>query len=145
MIRQARSRKPPNIRFRSMPRWRRQCPPVHWIGTHANEWQIEIPLVPNIGLPLMEILPFNCSASTWQHRSGLNPDIFSGPGKSRLLSEYGSGTGYKVNHYPRKRERLTRRGFHVQEPSPCLSFSTAACRMDRRASYSSQHSWHISR
>lgn len=55
-----------------------------WIGSEKNEWQIEIPEVPAIGLPLMEILPLQLLTIHLAQQIGVEPGKFFRTGKITL-------------------------------------------------------------
>jgi glutamine---fructose-6-phosphate transaminase (isomerizing) len=55
-----------------------------WIGADTNEWQIEIPKVPAIGLPLMEILPIQLLSIHFATQIGVEPGHFFRTGKITL-------------------------------------------------------------
>jgi glutamine---fructose-6-phosphate transaminase (isomerizing) len=52
-----------------------------WIGSEKNEWQIEIPDVPTIGLPLMEIIPFQLLTIHLAKQINVEPGKFFRTGK----------------------------------------------------------------
>ena len=52
-----------------------------WIGSEKNEWQIEIPEAPAIGLPLMEILPIQLLSIHFARQIGVEPGHFFRTGK----------------------------------------------------------------
>jgi len=58
--------------------------PAFWIGTEVNEWQIEIPEVPAIGLPLVEILPLQLLSIHFARQIGIEPGQFFRTGKITL-------------------------------------------------------------
>jgi glucosamine--fructose-6-phosphate aminotransferase (isomerizing) len=58
--------------------------PAYWIGAEANEWQIEIPEVPAIGLPLMEMLPIQLLSIHFARQIGVEPGHFFRSGKITL-------------------------------------------------------------
>jgi len=55
-----------------------------WVGSEQNEWQIEIPSVPSIGLPLMEILPIQLLSIHFAEQIGVEPGHFFRTGKITL-------------------------------------------------------------
>ena len=55
-----------------------------WVGTEKNEWQIEIPSVPSIGQPLMEILPLQLLSIHFAEQIGVEPGHFFRTGKITL-------------------------------------------------------------
>ncbi len=55
-----------------------------WIGSEKNEWQIEIPDVPAIGMPLMEILPIQMLTIHFAQQIGVEPGHFFRSGKITL-------------------------------------------------------------
>ena len=55
-----------------------------WIGAEMNEWQIELPQVPAIGLPLMEILPMQVLSIHFAKQIGVEPGHFFRTGKITL-------------------------------------------------------------
>jgi len=55
-----------------------------WLGSGQNEWQIEIPDVPAIGLPLMEILPLQLLSIHFAGQIGIEPGHFFRTGKITL-------------------------------------------------------------
>ena len=55
-----------------------------WVGSEKNEWQIEIPSVPAIGLPLMEILPLQLLSIHFAEQIGVEPGHFFRTGKITL-------------------------------------------------------------
>ena len=55
-----------------------------WIGSESNEWQIELPEVPAIGLPLMEILPMQLLSIHFARQIGIEPGHFFRTGKITL-------------------------------------------------------------
>jgi glutamine---fructose-6-phosphate transaminase (isomerizing) len=55
-----------------------------WVGSEKNEWQIEIPSVPSIGLPLMEILPLQLLSIYFAEQIGVEPGHFFRTGKITL-------------------------------------------------------------
>lgn len=55
-----------------------------WVGSEKNEWQIEIPTVPAIGLPLMEILPLQMLTIHFAGQIGVEPGHFFRTGKITL-------------------------------------------------------------
>ena len=55
-----------------------------WVGSEKNEWQIEIPSVPSIGLPLMEILPLQLLSIHFAQQIGVEPGHFFRTGKITL-------------------------------------------------------------
>jgi len=55
-----------------------------WIGAESNEWQIELPEVPAIGLPLMEILPIQLLSIHFARQIGVEPGHFFRTGKITL-------------------------------------------------------------
>jgi glucosamine--fructose-6-phosphate aminotransferase (isomerizing) len=52
-----------------------------WVGTDEDEWQIEIPDVPAIGLPLMEMLPIQLLSIHLARQIGVEPGHFFRTGK----------------------------------------------------------------
>jgi glucosamine--fructose-6-phosphate aminotransferase (isomerizing) len=56
-----------------------------WIGSDKNEWQIEIPSVPAIGMPLMEILPIQLLTIHFAEQIGVEPGHFFRTGKITLV------------------------------------------------------------
>ena len=54
-----------------------------WIGAEKNDWQIEIPDVPVIGLPLMEIIPIQLLSIHFAQKIGVEPGHFFRTGKIR--------------------------------------------------------------
>lgn len=55
-----------------------------WIGSEKNEWQIEIPDIPAIGMPLMEILPIQMLTIHFAEQIGVEPGHFFRSGKITL-------------------------------------------------------------
>ena len=55
-----------------------------WVGAENNEWQIEIPEVPAIGLPLMEMLPVQLLSIHLARHIGVEPGHFFRTGKITL-------------------------------------------------------------
>ncbi|MGZ9222466.1 MAG: SIS domain-containing protein [Anaerolineales bacterium] len=55
-----------------------------WVGCEKNEWQIEIPDVPSVGLPLMEILPLQLLTIHFAEQIGVEPGHFFRTGKITL-------------------------------------------------------------
>ncbi|RPJ25318.1 MAG: SIS domain-containing protein [Chloroflexi bacterium] len=55
-----------------------------WVGSEKNEWQIEIPRVPSIGLPLVEILPLQLLSIHFAQQIGVEPGHFFRTGKITL-------------------------------------------------------------
>lgn len=55
-----------------------------WVGPEQSEWQIEIPEVPAIGLPLMEILPLQLLTIHFAEQIGVEPGKFFRTGKITL-------------------------------------------------------------
>ena len=55
-----------------------------WIGAGSNDWQIELPEVPAIGLPLMEILPIQLLSIHFARQIGVEPGHFFRTGKITL-------------------------------------------------------------
>jgi len=55
-----------------------------WVGSGQNEWQIEIPIVPAMGLPLMEILPLQLLSIHFAEQIGVEPGHFFRTGKITL-------------------------------------------------------------
>ncbi len=55
-----------------------------WVGSEKNEWQIEIPSVPSIGLPLMEIPPLQLLSIHFAQQIGVEPGHFFRTGKITL-------------------------------------------------------------
>ena len=55
-----------------------------WIGAEKNDWQIEIPDVPVIGLPLMEIIPIQLLSIHFAQKLGVEPGHFFRTGKITL-------------------------------------------------------------
>jgi glucosamine--fructose-6-phosphate aminotransferase (isomerizing) len=55
-----------------------------WIGAEKNDWQIEIPDVPVIGLPLMEIIPIQLLSIHFAQKIGVEPGHFFRTGKITL-------------------------------------------------------------
>jgi glucosamine--fructose-6-phosphate aminotransferase (isomerizing) len=60
-----------------------QCA-AFWIGADARNWQIEIPEVPDIGLPLVEILPVQLLSIHLALQIGVEPGHFFRSGKVTL-------------------------------------------------------------
>ncbi len=52
-----------------------------WVGSDKNEWQIEIPSVPAIGMPLMEIIPLQLLTIHFAKQIGVEPGHFFRIGK----------------------------------------------------------------
>jgi glucosamine--fructose-6-phosphate aminotransferase (isomerizing) len=55
-----------------------------WIGAEKSEWQIEIPDVPAIGLPLVEIVPIQLLSIHFARQIGVEPGHFFRTGKITL-------------------------------------------------------------
>ena len=55
-----------------------------WVGFEKNEWQIEIPDVPAIGLPLVEIVPIQLLSIHFAGQIGVEPGHFFRTGKITL-------------------------------------------------------------
>jgi glucosamine--fructose-6-phosphate aminotransferase (isomerizing) len=55
-----------------------------WLGSEKNEWQIEIPSVPALGLPLIEILPLQLLSIHFAEQIGVEPGHFFRSGKITL-------------------------------------------------------------
>jgi len=55
-----------------------------WVGSEQNEWQIEIPDVPPMGLPLMEILPIQLLSIHFARQINVEPGHFFRTGKITL-------------------------------------------------------------
>jgi glucosamine--fructose-6-phosphate aminotransferase (isomerizing) len=55
-----------------------------WIGADKNKWQIELPEVPAIGSPLMEILPIQLLSIHFARQIGVEPGHFFRTGKITL-------------------------------------------------------------
>jgi glutamine---fructose-6-phosphate transaminase (isomerizing) len=55
-----------------------------WVGADSQEWQIEIPEVPVIGMPLAEILPVQLLSIHLAQQSGVEPGHFFHSGKITL-------------------------------------------------------------
>jgi glutamine---fructose-6-phosphate transaminase (isomerizing) len=55
-----------------------------WIGAGLNEWQIDLPEVPAIGSPLMEILPMQLLSIHFARQIGVEPGHFFRTGKITL-------------------------------------------------------------
>ena len=55
-----------------------------WVGSEQNEWQIEIPSVPVIGMPLMETLPLQMLTIHFAEQIGVEPGHFFRTGKITL-------------------------------------------------------------
>jgi len=55
-----------------------------WIGADKNQWQIELPEVPAIGLPLMEIIPIQLISIHLAMQIGVEPGHFFRTGKITL-------------------------------------------------------------
>jgi glucosamine--fructose-6-phosphate aminotransferase (isomerizing) len=55
-----------------------------WIGSESNEWQIELPEVPTLGAPLMEILPVQLLSIHFARQIGVEPGHFFRTGKITL-------------------------------------------------------------
>lgn len=55
-----------------------------WVGSEENEWQIAIPNVPVIGMPLMEILPLQMLTIHFAGQIGVDPGHFFRTGKITL-------------------------------------------------------------
>jgi glucosamine 6-phosphate synthetase-like amidotransferase/phosphosugar isomerase protein len=54
------------------------------VGSEKNEWQVEIPNVPAIGLPLVEILPLQLLSIHFAEQIGVEPGYFFRSGKITL-------------------------------------------------------------
>lgn len=54
------------------------------VGSEKNEWQIEIPNVPSIGLPLMEIIPLQLLSIHFAEQIGVEAGYFFRSGKITL-------------------------------------------------------------
>src|SRR3990172_5369775 len=52
-----------------------------WVGSDKNDWQVEIPIIPSIGLPLMEILPLQLLSIHLAEQIGVEPGHFFRTGK----------------------------------------------------------------
>jgi glucosamine--fructose-6-phosphate aminotransferase (isomerizing) len=57
---------------------------AYLIGPEKNVWQIELPSVPSIGLPLMEILPLQLLSIHFAEQIGVEPGHFFRTGKITL-------------------------------------------------------------
>jgi len=57
---------------------------VYWIGADSQEWQIDLPEVPAIGRPLMEILPIQLLSIHLARQIGVEPGEFFRSGKITL-------------------------------------------------------------
>jgi glucosamine--fructose-6-phosphate aminotransferase (isomerizing) len=55
-----------------------------WVDSEKNEWQIEIPCVPAIGMTLMEILPIQLLTIHFAEQIGVEPGQFFRTGKITL-------------------------------------------------------------
>lgn len=55
-----------------------------WVGSEKNDWQIEIPSVSEMGLPLMEILPIQLLSVHFAQQIGVEPGHFFKMGKITL-------------------------------------------------------------
>ena len=55
-----------------------------WLGSEQNEWQIEIPSVPAIGMTLMEIIPIQMLTIHFAEQIGVEPGHFFRTGKITL-------------------------------------------------------------
>jgi glucosamine--fructose-6-phosphate aminotransferase (isomerizing) len=55
-----------------------------WVGSETNEWQIEIPSVPAIGMTLMEIIPIQMLTIHFAEQIGVEPGHFFRTGKITL-------------------------------------------------------------
>jgi glutamine---fructose-6-phosphate transaminase (isomerizing) len=55
-----------------------------WIGADTNNWQIELPEVPAIGMPLMDILPIQLLSIHFARQIGVEPGHFFRTGKITL-------------------------------------------------------------
>jgi glutamine---fructose-6-phosphate transaminase (isomerizing) len=55
-----------------------------WIGADTNDWQIELPEVPAIGMPLLEILPIQLLSIHFARQIGVEPGHFFRTGKITL-------------------------------------------------------------
>jgi len=55
-----------------------------WVGSENNEWQIEIPSVPVIGMTLMEIIPIQMLTIHFAEQIGVEPGHFFRTGKITL-------------------------------------------------------------
>jgi glucosamine--fructose-6-phosphate aminotransferase (isomerizing) len=55
-----------------------------WVGSENNEWQIEIPNVPAIGMTLMEIIPIQMLTIHFAEQIGVEPGHFFRTGKITL-------------------------------------------------------------
>lgn len=55
-----------------------------WVGAGKNEWEIELPDVPRIGMPLMEILPIQLLTIHLARQNGVEPGHFFRSGKVTL-------------------------------------------------------------
>lgn len=58
--------------------------PAFWVGTGMQEWQIDIPEVPLIGMPLIEILPVQLLSIHLAQQIGVEPGHFFRSGKVTL-------------------------------------------------------------
>ena len=56
-----------------------------WVGSEKNDWQIEIPEVSSIGLPLMEIIPLQMLTIHFAEQIGVEPGKFFRTGKITLV------------------------------------------------------------
>jgi glucosamine--fructose-6-phosphate aminotransferase (isomerizing) len=57
---------------------------AYWVGSEKNEWQIEIPGVPSIGQPLIEIIPIQMLTIHFAEQIGVEPGSFFRTGKITL-------------------------------------------------------------
>ena len=57
---------------------------AYWIGPDAVEWRIDLPEVPGIGQPLMEILPIQLLSIHLARQNGVKPGEFFHSGKITL-------------------------------------------------------------
>jgi glucosamine--fructose-6-phosphate aminotransferase (isomerizing) len=57
---------------------------AYWIGADSQEWQIDLPEVPAIGKPLMEILPIQLLSIHLAHQIDVEPGKFFHSGKITL-------------------------------------------------------------
>jgi hypothetical protein len=55
-----------------------------WIGSEKNDWQIQIPEVPSIGLALMEIIPLQMLTIHFAKQIVVEPGKFFRTGKITL-------------------------------------------------------------
>ncbi|HLO29556.1 MAG TPA: SIS domain-containing protein [Anaerolineales bacterium] len=55
-----------------------------WIGSGVDEWQIDLPEVPAVGMPLMEILPMQLLSIHFARQIGVEPGHFFRTGKITL-------------------------------------------------------------